>query len=297
MHTTRLKGRVAATASVAVLAIALTACGSDSDKAGGGNSTGGDKVGPAAGNALSALQNVSEHTRKQNSAKVEGTTQMGPATTSMKGQMDWSDGMRATMTIIQTGGAVSGTPMDKKPMEARYTPDAMFVNLGDALAADPKAGGKHWMKYDYATLAKQAGASGKFLQDQMQNTDPARAVQLLVATGKVKSMGEEKVRGIDTTHYTGTVKVADLAKMQSKDLTEQDLKSLQEQLQQAGMETETIDVWVDENDLLLKKRERADSTSGAYDSTVYYTDYGTDVSVEEPPAGDTMNFEDALPQS
>ncbi|MFD8378866.1 hypothetical protein ACFV2X_10055 [Streptomyces sp. NPDC059679] len=276
-----------------VLVAGLTACGSDkadSDK----SSKGSDKAAESVGGPLAALKLASQQTDQQHSAKVEGTTQMGAQNSTMSGAMDWADGMRANMTITQKGGSVQNSPLAGKPMEARYTPDAMFMNLGPEFAA--QAGGKHWMKYDYDTLAKQAGASGEFLKDQMQNTDPARSVQLLIATGQVKSVGSESVKGVKATHYTGTVKVSELAKMQSKDLTQSDLEALQKQLETSGMETETIDLWIDGDNLLVKKREQADSNNGKYDSTVFYSDYGTKVTVEEPPASDTMNFEDALGQ-
>ncbi|WP_431042783.1 hypothetical protein ACQUSR_13330 [Streptomyces sp. P1-3] len=292
MRSTRTSVRLAAVAGGIVLTVGLTACGSEDggEKGSGGGGT------AKGGSVLAALRLASERTGEQHSAKVDGTTAVGPATSVMKGSMDWTDGMRANMIITQRGGQIDSSPLAGKPLEARYTPDAMYMNLGDDFAAAPESGGKHWVKYDYATLTKQAGAAGKFFKDQMRNTDPARAVQLLVATGKVRSVGEERVRGVTATHYTGTVKVADLAGMQSEELTGQDLEDLQDQLEQAGMETETIDLWIDGDDLLVKKREQAQGSDGAYDATVYYSDYGTAVAVEEPPASDTLGFEDMLPQ-
>ncbi|MES4904523.1 MULTISPECIES: hypothetical protein [unclassified Streptomyces] len=277
-----------------ILVAGLTACGSDKADSGDKSKEGSDKAAEAVGSPLAALKLASKQTDQQHSAKVEGTTQMGAQNSTMSGAMDWANGMHANMVITQKGGSVQNSPLAGKPMEARYTPDAMFMNLGPEFAA--QAGGKHWMKYDYDTLAKQAGASGEFLKDQMQNTDPARSVQLLIATGQVKSVGTESVKGVKATHYTGTVKVSELAKMQSKDLTQSDLEALQKQLETSGMETETIDLWIDGDNLLVKKREQAESNNGKYDSTVFYSDYGTKVTVEEPPASDTMDFQDALRQ-
>lgn len=291
MRGTRFGARCAAVLSGVVLVAGLTACGGDK---GDSDKSSSDKAKEAAGSPLAALKLASKQTDQQHSAKVEGTTQMGTQNSVMSGAMDWANGMHANMTITQKGGAVESSPLAGKPMQARYTPDAMFMNLGPEFAA--QAGGKHWMKYDYDTLAKQAGASGEFLKDQMQNTDPARSVQLLIATGKVKSVGTETVKGVKATHYTGTVEVSELAKMQSKDLSKSDLEALQKQLETSGMETETIDLWIDGDNLLVKKREQAESNNGKYDSTVFYSDYGTKVTVEEPPASDTMNFEDALAQ-
>ncbi|MFH8366263.1 hypothetical protein [Streptomyces sp. NPDC018031] len=294
MRTARLGFRAAALAGGIVMAVGLTACGSekdDSDKpVGKGKDSNSSEVAPKG--AIAALQLASQRTDQQDSAKIEGSTVIGTARTSMSGEMDWADGIRARMDVTQSGGAVQGSPMDGKAMPALYTPDAMYMNLGDEFAASPGAGGAHWVKYDYDVLAEKAGAAGAFLKDTMQNNNPARSVQLVLATGEVKAVGEETVKGVKATRYSGTVNVADLAKLQSKDLTEEDLANLQKQLEQSGTETETIDLWIDENNLLVKKREYGENNAGKFDSTVYYTDYGTDVSVEEPAASDTVNFED-----
>jgi hypothetical protein len=286
--------RCAIAAGGVVLLVGLTACGSE-ESGDGKSDKAGDKTGQSALNPLAALKLASQRTDQQHSAKVEGTTAMGETNSTMSGDMDWADGMRANMTITQKGGAIASSPIAGKPLQARYTPDAMFMNLGDEFAAQA-GGGKHWVKYAYDVLAEKGGPSGAFLKDQMRNTDPARSVQLLIATGKVKSVGSEDVKGVEATHYTGTVKVSELAKMQSKDLSESDLTGLQKQLEQSGMETETIDLWIDGKDLLVKKREQADSNNGAYNSTVFYSDYGTAVSVQEPPSSDTVNFEDMAAQ-
>src|SRR4051794_3763454 len=165
----------------------LTACGSDksdSDKAGGKGDGGGQSV----GSPLAALKLASQRTDQQDSAKVEGATQMGTQSSEISGAMDWADGMNANMTITQKGGAIASSPIAGKPLQARYTPDAMFMNMGDEFAQQA-GGGKHWIKYDYDALAEKAGASGAFLKDQMQNNNPSRSVQLLMASGKVKKVG------------------------------------------------------------------------------------------------------------
>ncbi|GAA1669952.1 hypothetical protein [Streptomyces yatensis] len=275
--------------------VGLTACGSeksDGDKA--GEKT-GDKSGQSAMSPLAALKLASQRTDQKNSAKVEGTTKMGEQNSQMSGSMDWANGIRANMSITQSGGAIASSPIEGKAMDARYTPDAMFLNMGDEFAAQA-GGGKHWVKYDYDVLAQKAGPSGAFLKDQMQNNNPSRSVELLLATGKVKSVGSESVKGVKATHYTGTVKVSEIAKMQSKELSQSDLDALQKQLETSGMDTETIDLWVDDQNLLVKKREQAQSNSGSYDSTVYYSDYGTAVTVEEPTSSDTVDFQDMLQQ-
>ncbi|KOG91158.1 LolA-like protein [Streptomyces varsoviensis] len=295
--------RLATAAAGVVLMAGLTACGGGdakdgakdhakdgakaSDRASGGDSAAGQ-------GALTALQSVSKKAGQQRSAKVDGTMSMGEMHVSMKGDMDWSDGIRANMTMTQKGGAADAAPTAGKPMRARYLPEAMYMNLGSSLG--PKAQGKSWVKYSYDAMAAQAGASGTFLKDQLKNNDPSRSVDLLIASGKVKEVGKEDVRGKQATHYTGKVSVSEIAGLQSKSLSKKDLDALQKQLQQSGMDTETVDLWVDGDHLLVKRQERAQGKKFSTDTTVFYSDYGTKVSVAPPAASETVDFAELMPK-
>lgn len=117
----------------------------------------------------------------------------------------------------------------------------------------------------------------------------------LLASGDVKKVGKEDVRGVSATHYSGTVDVAALTAKNSE-LDADQLEQLKKQLSDAGITTETVDIWVDDNDLLVKKTERGEMKTGELNSTVYYSDYGTKVSVERPPADDTVDFAELLKQ-
>lgn len=255
----------------------LTACnsGKSDDNAGGSGGGAGAGKSPLQA-ALASLKTASQQTDGKKSAKIDGTQKTGPTTRTMKGAMDWSNGIQMQLDITMSGGPAAG-----KPMKALYTPDAMYMNMGMPM------GGKSWIKYDYDMLAKQAGPSGALIKDMMQNNDPSKSVELLIASGKVKEAGKEDVRGVQATHYTGTVDVAELTKMQAKNLTDADMKGLERQLKATGASTETIDLWIGPDNLLVKKREQMNGKQ-PYDSTIFYSDYGTKVSVTPPPASDTV---------
>ncbi|WP_405567563.1 hypothetical protein OG418_21725 [Streptomyces phaeochromogenes] len=293
-----------ATVSIA-MAAALTgvaACsGSDSDGGSGGSSGessgGGDKAGGKAktqANPIAALRSVEKSTDKADSAKVESTTTMGTIMAmEADGALGWSDGLTGTLTITYTGGTMADQmrQLGTTSMEARYLPDAYYAKMGDKFAE--QSGGKHWIKYAYDDLADLAGGSGAYMKDQMQNTTPNQSVKLLLASGDVKKVGEDKVRGENTTHYSGTVDVADLAG-ESSNLTADQLADMKRQLEQAGVTTETIDIWVNDEDLLVKKVEKGELATGSMSSTAFYSDYGVKISTEEPPAGDTADFKDLM---
>ncbi|MEW2219920.1 hypothetical protein AB0939_11535 [Streptomyces sp. NPDC006990] len=278
------KTRAAAAAAGIALIAGLTACGSEKANGDGGGG-GADKAGGSAlQGALAALKKASTATDNQNSAKVEGvnnqTVQGKSMKTEMEGAFDWSGGGMKGEADLTMGGA------GNQSAKARYLPDAMYVQ-----PASGAPGGKPWMKYDYDVLAQKGGASGAMLKDQMQNNNPARSVQLVLASGKVKALGTETVRGKKATRYSGTISVNELTRMQSKDLSEKDLDALEKQFKQQGLEKEKIDLWIDEDDLLVKKHETAKNADGStsIDATNYYSDYGTSVNVTAPPASETTD--------
>ncbi|TPQ19761.1 hypothetical protein [Streptomyces sporangiiformans] len=290
--------RVALSIAVTAALTGVAACsGSDSPKGSrGGDKAADDKAGDGTNKAgpIAALRSVEKNTDNADSAKVESTTTMGTMM-SMKadGALGWDDGITGTVTITYTGGTMSDTmrQLGSTSMEARYLPDAYYAKMGDKFAE--QSGGKHWIRYAYDDLTDLAGGSGAYLRDQMQNTTPNQSVKLLLASGDVKKVGEEKVRGQNTTHYSGTVDVADLAGRNSN-LTKDQLADMKRQLEHAGVTTETVDIWVNDDDLLVKKTEKGELATGSMSSTAYYSDYGVEVSAEEPPASDTADFKDLM---
>ncbi|WP_327709404.1 hypothetical protein OG912_12540 [Streptomyces sp. NBC_00464] len=287
--------RVGAAVAVAAALTSVAACGGSDDdgaaKAKGGGS-GVVKVDP-----IAALLDVQKKTGAANSAKIEGTTVMG-STMSMKqtGVLEWSDGVTGSMEITYTGGSMADSMKQlgsNGTMQARYFKDGYAADMGPAMAK--QTGGKRWISYSYDDLAELGGASGAAMKDQMQNTTPDQGVKSLLASGDVKKVGQEEVRGVATTHYSGTVDVAELTAKNSK-LDADQLTALKKQLTDAGISTEKVDIWVDENDLLVKKSERGQMKTGELNSTVFYSDYGTKVSVERPAAGETIGFKELLEQ-
>lgn len=280
--------RVALSAVVVTTLAGVAACGGESsgDKAAGRSLT--------HANPLAALRSAEKSTDKADSAEVRSTTTIGD-TMSMtaNGALAWGDGMKGNLTITYTGGKLAEAmrKAGTSSMEARYLPDAYYAKMSEQFAR--QSGGKHWIRYAYDDLAKLGGGSGAYMKDQMQNTTPNQSVKLLLASGDVKKVGEEQVSGVGTTHYSGTVDVADLAGKNSG-LDARQLSDLKKQLSQAGVSTETVDIWVNDQDLLVKKVEKAKMTAGTMTSTAYYSHYGVPVTAKAPPAADTKDFKDLM---
>jgi hypothetical protein len=276
--------------AVATALASVAACGSSGSSGGSGKDDKAVGKGTTRVSPIAALRSAEQSTDKADSAKVESSTVMGSLMSmDAKGNLGWSDGISGTLTMTYTGGTMADTmrAAGSTSMEARYLRDAYYAKMGEKFAA--QAGGKHWIKYVYDDLAKLGGSSGAYLKDQMQNSTPNQSVKLLLASGDVKKVGAESVRGQQTTHYSGTVNVADLASKNSN-LTASQLDSLKKQLTAAGVSTEQVDIWINAQDLLVKKVEKGQMSSGQYTQTAYYSDYGVKVNATVPPASDTEDF-------
>ncbi|MFB8211004.1 hypothetical protein [Streptomyces sp. NPDC056010] len=295
---TKTVRRVSLSVAVAAALTSVAACGGSDDGAG----KGGDKnesVGRSVAKVdpIAALVAVQKKTGQAHSARIDGTTTMGSTMSAkQQGAIDWSDGITGTLKITSTGGAMADSMKQlgsNGTMEARYLKDGYMVDMGEAMAQ--QTGGKRWISYSYDDLAKLSGAAGAAMKDQMQNSTPEQGVKSLLASGDVKKVGQEDVRGVSATHYSGTVDVAELTAKNSN-LDADELAELKKQLATSGITTEKIDIWVDENDLLVKKTERGEMQTGELNSTVFYSDYGVKVSVEAPPAAQTVDFAELMKQ-
>ncbi|MFD6168028.1 hypothetical protein [Streptomyces coeruleorubidus] len=270
--------RVSLVLAVATALTGVAACTSPDSSDGPGKD---DRA--AHGRSVEALRSAEHATRRAASARIESTTTMGSLMSmTADGTLGWGHGITGTLTITYTGGTLADTMrrLGSTSMEARYLPDAYYARMGEKFAE--QTGGRHWIRYAYEDLEALAGGSAH-LGDQMRTATPNQSVKLLLASGDVRKVGEESVRGRSATHYSGTVAAADVTDA-----------ALKKQLTAAGVTSETVDVWIDERNLLVKKVEKARMTTGRMTQTAHYGDYGVRVRAQRPPLSDTGDFEDLM---
>ncbi|MFJ3649723.1 hypothetical protein [Streptomyces murinus] len=292
MKSTTTVRRVTLSVAVVAALTGVAACGSADSGKGDSKASGAGTVhlSPVA----AVLRDVEQSTDKADSAKVRATTSMGDIMAmNADGALTWGNGLKGNLDITYTGGKLADSmrKAGTSHMEARYLPDAYYAKMSDAFAQ--QTGGKHWVKYDFDYLAKVGGASGAYMKDQLQTSTPNQSVKMLLASGDVKKVGVETVDGQHTTHYAGTVDVAALAGKGSN-LSADQLTALKQQLKQSGITTDAIDIWVNDQNLLVKKSEKAATANGTLTSTAHYSDYGVAVTAEAPPAADTMDIADMM---
>ncbi|MGC2999166.1 DUF1396 domain-containing protein [Streptomyces sp. G35A] len=178
-------------------------------------------------------------------------------------------------------------------VEIRLVDKAMYIGGGAEMAKEMD--GKSWMKFDLAALGqdKELNELGAVSQAEQ---NPAAESTFLTGAKDVKKVGTEKVDGVETTRYSGTVTLDDLrASLKKKDAkaAERGEKSI-EQYEKMGIDRLTMDMWVDGEDQTRQFRMRGDATKGPLDMTVKFLDVNKPVTVEAPPAGETVDLAEMM---
>ncbi|MBD0694279.1 hypothetical protein [Streptomyces sp. CBMA123] len=291
--------------AVVLAALALTATACDNNDSGGKNAAPAAPAGAAAATSAAApaappakvspavfLEQVTKKTGAAKSAKVAEEITIGSVSMKAGGALAWGDGLQGDMTMDMSGtpgaekmaGSIGGTAF-----VYRFVQDGMYMKLGgDALKASD---GRHWVHVGYDDMAKlQGGAGGAGSADQLKKADPVEAVRSVIASGSVTEVGQETVNGTPATHYTGTLKVSDLAAANANQLTPEQLDHVKKSMTAAGVTSETVDIWVDADQLVLKQAAQADTKAGAMKFAVTYSDYGTPVATTAPAKSDTIEI-------
>jgi hypothetical protein len=154
-------------------------------------------------------------------------------------------------------------------------------------------GGKSWVRMDLETLAEEQGIDLGALM-QFSQSDPTQSLQYLRgASDDFEEVGSEPVRGVDTTHYRGTI---DLRKA-AEGLPEEARESVDRVIELTGERELPVDVWIDDDGLARRiTYEQPLPAPGAEDAsmelTMEFFDFGLDVDVEPPPAEDVIDIQE-----
>jgi hypothetical protein len=286
---------VLATVSVA-MAATLTACtgGEKSDDAG----TAGEKKVSQQTDSRSAIAVMTAATRKTSEAKSAKVsmemTVPGEAggSVEMSGVMGW-DPYALDMTMSGGALAAGGGPGKTRMI---WLDEAMYMDMGEAAAADMD--GKRWMKIDLGAMAEAASEENPETAEAMTagldnlGQSPAQQMGMLLDSPNIEFAGEEKVGDVATRHYKGslTIKEALDANKSLEVLDEKEREQLLEQLETSGIEEYQIEAWVNEDDLPVRIDVRMETPEGTVDMTQKMSDFGADLSVQAPPASETMDL-------
>ena len=188
--------------------------------------------------------------------------------------------LKMTFSGSQLGALSNGS------MEVILKDNIAYLNLGTL--GTQLTNGKPWLKLDLSSLANLPGSAGSLssLTKVNQNTDPAEQMRLLLASGHLTRVGTETVDGVRSTHYAGTVDPAkELQQQVGSNLTPEDVSRLKNGLQEAGITSEHIDLWLSQASLPVEIKVSAKSTAAGQIATdVHFSDWGRPVTITAPPA-------------
>jgi LppX_LprAFG lipoprotein len=258
--------------------IALAACG-------GGSSQQAATETASVPDAQQAVLEAGVNTQAAESARISFTGTMSGAAASgtIEGEGAFA-GRQGRMTIDidldGAGGAFSGR------MEAIFDGLVFYLKFPPQISSQ-LPGGKAWVKFDLEALGSQQGIDFEQLM-QLSGTDPSRSLALLrAASPDFAAVGDEEVRGVETTHYRGTVDLEKFAEEAPADARE----SYRRILELTGQKTVPLEVWIDGEGLTRRMRyeqKMPDGSSMTLTQELY--DFGVEVDVEAPPASDVLDL-------
>lgn len=244
------------------------------------------------------LQAAFKNTSEAKSSKVRMTMEMpagleGGGTMEMSGVQGWDP---AVLDVTMKGSALTaGSPDAPEQVRMIMVDQAMYMDMGAEAAADMD--GKRWMKMDFGAIAEASGDPEiqKQLTGGMENMnqDPAQQLALLLGSKNLKHVGPEKVDGVQTQHYKGTLTIEEMLdanKALDGVFTEKEREQLVANMKKTGLKGYDTEVWVNEDNYPAKMTVGLQMNEGAMKMTAHYSDYGAAADVEPPAEKDTFDF-------
>jgi hypothetical protein len=281
-------------AALAVV-LALAGCGGG-DGEGGGEETDGTET-SVSSSPTSAIAAAAAKTEDAQSAKIffTATLETGQGEpVSFDGEGAFA-GDRGRMTT-DLSGLPGSSGFGGGEFEFVFQGTVFYLRFPGELGAQ-LPGGKRWLKFDLQALGEESGIDLQQIQ-QFRQSDPTQTLQYLRgASDDFEEVGEEAVRGVSTTHYRGTV---DLQKVADQ-LPAEDRENYEGVIESAGTSKIPTEVWLDDDGLPRRFRyEMSFPGEGGQEGTMSVTtelfDFGTDVSVEPPPASEVVDFAELFGQ-
>lgn len=153
-------------------------------------------------------------------------------------------------------------------------------------------GGAEWIKIDLAKTSEELGFDVE--QFTQLGGDPTKQLDYLRATGEVEKEGEEDVRGVSTTHYSGTMDLREYPDLLPAGERARAREGVEAMIDLIGKAEQEFDVWIDEDDLVRRMRMNVPVRQGSEtvetEIVQEFYDFGVEVDVDPPPADDVVDI-------
>lgn len=269
---------VAGTAAGAALVLSLSGCMGET---GGANAGGGMKLTAAEGVAKSSQQ-----TSKTDTFTADLTVDGASGGSATKAHITGRFRIRPTLAFTaDLDRASHGGWSLPGGAQGVFTDNVLYVR---AQQLSQLTGGKPWTRFDPQKAADGAGLNVNDLVNQVQKVNPAEQTKMFTGSKDVRTVGQETVDGVKTTHYAGTVTLTEALKR--LDGTTRDRVA---KFYGPGSDQKmNFDLWTDGDQLPRKLVSKVSSPKGdAATITILYRDFGKTVNVTAPPADQVQDFD------
>jgi hypothetical protein len=245
----------------------------------------------ASSSAQQAVLQAAAKTKAAKSARISFTGELtgGPASGTISGDGAFAGRQgRLSMDLSGLGGGqVTGR------MDLVFDGLLFYIKFPPALSQRLPAG-KTWVKFDLAKLGERQGIDFEELL-QLGGSDPRQSLDLMrAASPDFAAVGDEEVRGVETTHYRGTVDLERLAER----LSGKAGQSYRRIIELTGQSSVPVEVWIGEDGLTRRLRyEQKLGTGTAMELTEEFYDFGVEVDVSPPPATEVVDLTQLIGKS
>lgn len=272
----RIRRAAAVGGAAAVVLTATAGCGTQAarDTA---------KVVSHADTIAAALERATDRTQKVGSAEVVFKTDMGAGPVTMTGTYSWGKGA-AYDIMMDTAAAQMEELQDDPQLRSLLVDGAYYYNVDPQPSGPLK--GKHWMRIDVDAVLGEQGA--RFVE---KSADPTAGLRYIGLSRNTEDLGEQTIRGKKATHYRATIDTDDMAAKNGL-LSPEEKGNLLNSVT-GPVDTITIDIWVDDQDLPVKLVQEIGNVKVSAD----FMKFGSTKAVTAPPASDTADLSDAVRNS
>lgn len=232
--------------------------------------------------AAQALAKTSQKAEKADTFKadltVAGTGGDGAGKIHADGQFQLRPSLKFSAKLDEFSRNGQSVPGAKG--QAVFTDNVLYAKVPQL--AQFVSNGKPWVRIDVNQVAQRTGFDVQGLVGQVQKVDPAEQTKMFTGSKDARRVGAEKVDGVQTVHYTGTVTVQDALNRLDPEARAKVSKWLPKDRGNAKI---NFDLWADGDNLPRKIVSKTNGTQGESGSvTVLYSHYGESFTVNPPPS-------------
>ncbi|HEV2776150.1 MAG TPA: hypothetical protein VGV90_11215 [Solirubrobacteraceae bacterium] len=212
--------------------------------------------------------------------------QAGRVSTTGSGVMDTAgQTSHLTMKVTSVPDVIVGA-FDKSDLTTEVITDRAIVYTHSAQLSQLLGAGRKWLRIDAAKVGEAVGIDVSMLTQPGQ--DPSQAVrQLAAVSGKVKTVGREDVRGVDTMHYRAVIDLRRYPALAPAADRAAARDAIERLIEATATSTIPVDVWIGEDDLVRRVTQKLSLKGAGGPSTIEQRfelyDFGTKVDIKIPP--------------